>query len=180
VQPGAPISGGFGKMRADAKPFLIGQIRGVSLALHRAERRQTSSSPRSFQTVSLEGLFSEVRLDGVLGRSVHRRRKEGPPPPPPGVAADPKPGMIAKMRGPLSVKNHSFAVYARTRLGTTIRSSFSRAPLIPLQGSAARLFYWLGPDPYGRRIRTRRYGHLLFGGASWSVWTGSMQTFTTA
>jgi hypothetical protein len=39
-----------------------------------------------------------------------------------------------------SAKNHSFAVYAQARLGTTIWLSFSRAPLIPLQGLAPRLF----------------------------------------
>src|SRR5215204_1924464 len=53
MEPGAPFFGGFGKIRADATPFLIGQIRRVSLALHSAERRQTSRSLRSFQTVSL-------------------------------------------------------------------------------------------------------------------------------
>src|SRR5829696_7107728 len=37
-------------------------------------------------------------------------------------------------------ENHSFAVYAQARLGTTIWLSYSRAPLIPLQGLAARLF----------------------------------------
>src|SRR5215217_8688596 len=38
-------------------------------------------------------------------------------------------------------KNHSFAVYTLALLGTTISVSLSRAPLIPLRGSAHRLFY---------------------------------------
>jgi hypothetical protein len=39
------------------------------------------------------------------------------------------PGSYLSTRHP--AKNHSFAVYAPVRLCTTIRSSFSRAPLIP-------------------------------------------------
>jgi hypothetical protein len=57
-----------------------------------------------------------------------------------------------------SVKNHSFAVYAQARLGTTIWLSFSRVPLIPLQGLAARLFY----------CPSLRF---------YSVWTGAMPNF---
>jgi hypothetical protein len=64
MKPGAPFSGGFGKMRADATPFLIGQIRRVSLALHSAERRQTSCSSRSFQTVSRETVW---KVPGRVG-----------------------------------------------------------------------------------------------------------------
>src|SRR5918993_5165841 len=70
MKPGAPFSGGFGKMRADAKPFLIGQIRGVSLALHSAERRQPSCTPRSFQTVSGETVW---KIAEGLSRVLHRR-----------------------------------------------------------------------------------------------------------
>lgn len=38
-------------------------------------------------------------------------------------------------------ENHSFAVYTLALLGTTISVSLSRAPLIPLRGTATRLFY---------------------------------------
>src|SRR5919112_2758528 len=56
------------------------------------------------------------------------------PPPPPDAAADPEPGMIAKMRGPLSVKNHSFAVCARPLPVLQSAPEKSRALLIsPLQ-----------------------------------------------
>jgi hypothetical protein len=52
MRSGASFSGGLGQMGADAPPFLVGQIRGVSPALHGAERKPPSCSPRSFQTVS--------------------------------------------------------------------------------------------------------------------------------
>src|SRR5688500_3806780 len=39
-------------------------------------------------------------------------------------------------------EDHSFALYTLVLLGTTISVSLSRAPLIPLRGSAHRLFYW--------------------------------------
>src|SRR5215207_8133407 len=40
-------------MRTDAAPFVVGQIRRVSPALHGAERRPPSRPPSTFQTVSL-------------------------------------------------------------------------------------------------------------------------------
>jgi hypothetical protein len=69
----------------------------------------------------------------------------GQPPPPPDVAADPKPGMIAKIRSPLSVKDHSFAVYARCLLGGTLGFRNSRTVLIsPLLERPAFLFPLFG------------------------------------
>jgi len=56
---------------------------------------------------------------------------EGRPAPPPSVAVDTKPGMIAKIRGPISMKNHSFAVRARSPIGATLGPSSSRTLLIP-------------------------------------------------
>ena len=68
----------------------------------------------------------------------------GQPPPPPDVAADPKPGMIAKIRSPLSVKDHSFAVYARCLLGGTLGLGKSLTllifPLLELPAFLFRLF----------------------------------------
>src|SRR3712207_3444625 len=58
-------------MRSDAKPFVVGQIRGVSSALHGAELRLPSRPPSTFQTVSLERLSGKslvVCLAGLLGR----------------------------------------------------------------------------------------------------------------
>ena len=135
-------------------------------------RSHASLCPYSAKCV--EGKFSEVRRDGVLrssavrprgkgharglfptsergvdGRvgSVDRRYKEGPPPPPPDTAADPEPGMIAKMRGPqcpLSVKNPSFAVCACSLPGITIGYSVKLdASYSPPPPGAARLFSWL-------------------------------------
>jgi hypothetical protein len=47
-------------MRTDAAPFVVGQIRGVSPALHGTERRPPSLPLTIFQTVS-EGSFSETQ-----------------------------------------------------------------------------------------------------------------------
>ncbi len=47
------MSCGLGKMRSDATPFGVGQIRRVSPILHSAERRPPSRPPSTFQTVSL-------------------------------------------------------------------------------------------------------------------------------
>jgi hypothetical protein len=55
---------------------------------------------------------------------------EGRSPPPPDVAADPKPDMIAKIRGPSSVKNYSFAVCARALTSSKIGPGKSRTLLI--------------------------------------------------
>jgi hypothetical protein len=52
VNPGASLSCGAGQVRADTTPFVVGQIRGVSSALHGAQRRPTSRPPSTFQTVS--------------------------------------------------------------------------------------------------------------------------------
>jgi hypothetical protein len=72
------------------------------------------------------------RVVGGGGGSVDRRQR-GPAAPPPGVTADPEPGMIAKTRGPLSVKDHSFAVRAHRLPGITIESREKPgAPYSPL------------------------------------------------
>jgi hypothetical protein len=65
-------------------------------------------------------ILKEHELGGPGPLVLPAGAKRGRSPPPPDVAADPKPGMIAKTRGPLSVKDHSFAVYARCLLGITI------------------------------------------------------------
>jgi hypothetical protein len=86
---------------------------------------------------------SERVVDGRVG-SVDRRHKEGPPPPPPDAAADPEPGMIARMRRPLFVKYHSFAVCARSLPGITIGSRVKPdAPYSPLEqpGFSLALIY---------------------------------------
>jgi hypothetical protein len=77
---------------------------------------------------------------------------EGRPPPPPDVAADPKPGMIAKIRGPISVKDHSFAVYARSLLGGTLDLGKSRTLLIPPSWSFRRFSFLYSADRRGREI----------------------------
>src|SRR5215218_2509289 len=64
-------------MRSDATPFVIGQIRRVSLALHSAERRQTSRSLRSFQTVSLERLSGNSERAPLRGLTSLRNRTKG-------------------------------------------------------------------------------------------------------
>src|ERR671921_1929809 len=48
-------------MRADATPFVVGQIRRVSLALHSAERRPFSHPLSTFQTVSRETVWKLLR-----------------------------------------------------------------------------------------------------------------------
>src|SRR5215207_9845997 len=52
MKPGASLPRVFGKMRADTAPFIVGQIRGISLAVHGAKLRPPSRSPSTFQTVS--------------------------------------------------------------------------------------------------------------------------------
>src|SRR5215210_5751795 len=48
----------LGKMRADATPLVVGQIRGVlSVVVHSAERRPPSRPPSTFQTVSRETVW---------------------------------------------------------------------------------------------------------------------------
>src|SRR5215211_1150016 len=44
-------------MWADATPLVVGQIRGVSFALHSAERRPPSRPASTFQTVSRETVW---------------------------------------------------------------------------------------------------------------------------
>jgi hypothetical protein len=53
MKPRASLPRVFGKMRADTAPFIVGQIRGISLAVHGAKLRPPSRSPSTFQTVSL-------------------------------------------------------------------------------------------------------------------------------
>jgi hypothetical protein len=50
-------------MRADTVPFIVGQIRGISLAVHGAKLRPPSRSPSTFQTVSLRTPVNKPRLD---------------------------------------------------------------------------------------------------------------------
>jgi hypothetical protein len=79
-------------------------------------------------------ILKEHELGGPGPLVLPAGAKRGRSPPPPDVAADPKPGMIAKTRGPLSVKDHSFAVYARCLLVLQLVAESSRALLIsPLQ-----------------------------------------------
>src|SRR5918997_3152141 len=61
MKPGASLSRVFGEMRADTAPFFVGQIRGVSLALHGTERRSPSPPPSTFQTVSLGSRVNRAR-----------------------------------------------------------------------------------------------------------------------
>src|SRR5215217_5006960 len=49
-------------MRTDATPFIVGQIRRVSFALHSAERRPPEHPLSTFQTVSLGSWVNRVRL----------------------------------------------------------------------------------------------------------------------
>ena len=53
MKPRASLPRVFGKMRADTAPFIVGQIRGISLGVHGAKLRPPSRSPSTFQTVSL-------------------------------------------------------------------------------------------------------------------------------
>ncbi len=55
--------------------------------------------------------------------------------------------MMAKTRGPLSVKNHSFAVYAPSLRGGTIGPGKSRALLITPPPGAVRLFLLVFDQP---------------------------------
>jgi hypothetical protein len=72
VYLGAPASPfGLGKVWADATPFFVGQIGGVSVVFHDEERmlpllpRLFSRPSAIFQTVS-EGEFSEVRSHDLV------------------------------------------------------------------------------------------------------------------
>src|SRR5215207_989534 len=67
MKPGASLPRVFGKMRADTAPFIVGQIRGISLAVHGAKLRPPSRSPSTFQTVSLRGWVNK-RSEGHLTR----------------------------------------------------------------------------------------------------------------
>jgi hypothetical protein len=77
------------------------------------------------------------------------RGKRGRPLPPPDVEADPKPGMIAKMQGPLPVKNHSFAGSLRPPSVVQFVPSRDASLYSPLQGRASRLFSCPLPGPNG-------------------------------
>src|SRR5918999_3391448 len=57
VQPRTSLPCGLRKMWADAMPFIVGQIRRVSPALHGAQRRPPSRSLSTFQTVSGRGIL---------------------------------------------------------------------------------------------------------------------------
>src|SRR5215204_2697685 len=60
MKPRASLPRVFGKMRADTAPFVVGQIRGISLAVHGAKRRPPSRSPSTFQTVSRRGILGSL------------------------------------------------------------------------------------------------------------------------
>src|SRR5215204_6153831 len=53
-------------MGADAPPFVVGQIRGISPALHSTERRPPLCSRRSFQTVSRREILRSSALPWCL------------------------------------------------------------------------------------------------------------------
>src|SRR5688572_9564504 len=62
-------------MRSDAKPFVVGQIGGVSPALHRAQRRSLTYRPSTFQTVSRRGILrSSQRLAPPSSRKITHLR----------------------------------------------------------------------------------------------------------
>jgi len=72
VKPGASLAScGLGQMRADATPFVVGQIRRVSSALHGAERRPPPRSLSTFQTVSGRRILRSSRVQS--SRKLARR-----------------------------------------------------------------------------------------------------------
>src|SRR5215203_5144083 len=60
-------------MRADATPLVVGQIRGVSFALHSAERRPPSRPASSFQTVSLGTRVNKAASVLALGAMCQKK-----------------------------------------------------------------------------------------------------------
>src|SRR5215204_2194697 len=76
MKPGASLPRVFGKMRADTAPFIVGQIRGISLAVHGAKLRPPSRSPSTFQTVSRRGILrssqarSSKKFASTIGTAV--------------------------------------------------------------------------------------------------------------
>src|SRR5215210_7004293 len=76
------------------------------------------------------------------------------------MAADPKPGMIARTRGPLSVKNHAFAVCTRATPDSTIHSEPWRLLIYPPPRRASRLFSCPRPDPMGQDVSYVQLKHV--------------------
>src|SRR5215218_3100066 len=62
-------------MRADAMPFVVGQIRRVSPALHEAERRPPSRPPSTFQPVSRDCLKTQDRCRTEASRGYETRQR---------------------------------------------------------------------------------------------------------
>jgi hypothetical protein len=69
----ASLSCGLGKMRAEATPLVVGQIRGVSLVIHGTERRPPSRPPSTFQTVSLRSTLAIWPYDTPHKAGILRR-----------------------------------------------------------------------------------------------------------
>jgi hypothetical protein len=67
------LSRGIGQPRADAAPFIVGQICGISLAFHSSERRSPSHPPSTFQTVSPRTRVNRppIRESNTDGRRPH-------------------------------------------------------------------------------------------------------------
>jgi hypothetical protein len=80
-------------------------------------------------------------------RCARPRAKQGRPAPPPDMATDPKPGMIAKMRGPISVKKHAFG--ARSWPSPVVKSAQRKAgrPLFPPPRNGDPALLALAPGP---------------------------------
>jgi hypothetical protein len=82
MKPRASLPRVFGKMRADTVPFIVGQIRGISLAVHGAKLRPPSRSPSTFQTVSRRiSMKMSSRRAGLEGGSVTQHRPQYVDPP---------------------------------------------------------------------------------------------------
>src|SRR5215208_2812631 len=73
MKPRASLPRVFGKMRADTVPFIVGQIRGISLAVHGAKLRPPSRSPSTFQTVSGRGILRSSDAASCIVRAYRAR-----------------------------------------------------------------------------------------------------------
>src|SRR5215218_11307877 len=107
-----------------------------------------------FQTVSVFPTSERV-VDGG-GGLVDRRYKEGPPPPPPDIAADPEPGMIAKMRGPLPPLCEKSLICSMRLFAPRLQSTpeLSRTLLIPPSWSSPAFLLPLFTQPTQKRFST--------------------------